>query len=113
MSVINDDKKKRYLVRYNKDPFCLFDTERKAIDAINSIANEEERSLRSPKMEIFRRTVQDGKEIRILVKRLGYIYDSSLNTEICLDVVPLNWMHLESAYADKIAQYKAEKVRNI
>lgn len=109
MSVITDDKKKHYLVRYDREPYGLFGDEKDAIAAINSIADAEEKVIQKPNIEIFRRSLRDGKEIHVLTKTKGILYDSSLTTIFVLDVIPVPRLYAESIYADKIAQYKAEK----
>lgn len=108
--VVDPDNAKRYLIRYDNQPFCLVDTEESAIFAIDSIASAEERNFaQKPNVDIFRRNLQNGKEVQILTKTKGLIYDSALTLALTLDFIPVHRMHLESPYAEKIAQYKAEK----
>lgn len=108
MAVIVGDKT-LYLVRYNGEPYCIMASEEKAILAINSIANAEEKNNASQHVELFRRSLHEGREIRILSKVKGIIYDGKLETTLILDMQPLHHLRLESQYASKIAEYKAGK----
>jgi hypothetical protein len=107
MAISIDDNKKQYLVRYDKSPYALFGSEADAVKAISSIADYEERELRKPSVETFRRTLQEGKEIHILTKSKGVLYDSGLVVTIILDILPVPRLYTD--YSDRIAQYKAEK----
>jgi hypothetical protein len=108
MAVIVDNKS-LYLVRYNGEPYCVMPSEEKAILAINSIANTEEKNGMMPNIELFRRSLHEGKEIRILSKSKGFLYDGKLETTLVLDIQPIHHLKLESQYASKIAEYKAGK----
>src|ERR1700722_18584716 len=100
MAIIVDTKNVQYLVMYDKSPFGIFGNQEDAINAINSIADHEEASLKGPKVDVFRRSLHDGKEIHVLTKSKGILYDGSLVTTLSLEVTPISRLHAESLYAD-------------
>lgn len=108
MAVVVDDKSMRYLVRLDGDPFCLVASENDAIKAIDSIAAAEEKRLQSDSVEVFRKKLKDGKEIHVCIRNSnGYFRSGGLSTQSTIDVISVPKMVV--SYAEKIAQFKADK----
>ena len=103
-----DEKRKCYLIRLDGDPLVMFNTEDEALKAMNSIADEEEKKRQEPRVEVFRRSLQEGREIKISTKYNGLIYSSALKEVANLDVIPVPRFN-QDLYTEKIARFKAAK----
>ena len=107
--LVFDEVNKQYLIRVDGEVLGLLPTEEAAIRAINSIALHEEKERQKPNVTVYRQNLNDGKEVVISTKTQGWIRNGPLTREMHIDMLAVPRLVQMSPYAEKIAQYKANK----
>lgn len=99
----------RYLIRIDREMVGVVNTLEEAKNSMDGYATKTEKELeRTTGMVVFRRTIKEGQEIQLYTQRDG-VFQSYLHlnhTIYCVKIPQINYI---SPYADKIAQYKAQK----
>ena len=77
----------KYLVRIDKQEFAFADDEKTAMAIINSLANSEVKKLTSPSVKVFRRDLNDGKEVHICTQALGVLVNGRVSKNMIIDLI--------------------------
>jgi hypothetical protein len=79
----------KYLVRIDKQEFAFADDEKTALAIINSLANAEVKKLANPGVKVFRRDLNDGKEVQICTQSLGVLMNGRVSRNTVIDLIPV------------------------
>jgi len=79
----------KYLIRKNGNIVGYLDTLEAALKVVNVIAASEVKRLEGKNKKVFRRDLKEGREVHICVQSLGTIYNSKLNKNSVIDILPV------------------------
>jgi hypothetical protein len=102
------DEETRYLIRLDKDFFGIADTEEIAVKIMEDLARSEEERLITLGSTVYRK-YHTKNTIHLFTQTGGKLFQGSLVPGVILSVTPV--AKHTSPYAQKIAQYKADKAK--
>lgn len=79
----------KYLIRIDKEEFAFADDEKSALAIINSLANDEVKKLTNDSVRVFRRDLQDGKEVQVCTQAIGILMNGRVTKHTIIDVIPV------------------------
>lgn len=79
----------KYLIRIDKEEFAFADDEKSALAIINSLANDEVKKLTNDSVRVFRRDLQDGKEVQVCTQAIGILMNGRVIKHTIIDVIPV------------------------
>lgn len=100
------EKEKGYIIKVDEELFGIASSLDQATKILNSIADEEEERLSKSGRVVFRKNCP--LEIQLHTYQKG-IFGKSLQKELGVSIIEASRLDIPSIYADKIAQYKAQK----
>jgi hypothetical protein len=75
-----------FLIRIDADFFGFADTEKDAIAIVNSLAIHEVKRFEKPGMKVFRRDIDEGREVQIYTQSVGLLYNSKPSKEMIIKI---------------------------
>lgn len=97
---------KGYVIKIDKEFFGIASTLEEATKILNSLAKTETERLSNNGLVVFRKS--EILEIQLYTHQKG-IFGKTLQKELELSISEVTQLVVPSIYADKIAQYKAQK----
>lgn len=101
-----EGKEKGYIIKIDNEFFGIASTLDEATKILNSIAEVEEQRMTSLGLEVFRKNDLWKIQLHTYSKSM---FGKTLQKELELTIAEATSLVIPSLYADKIAQYKAER----